>query len=88
MSFSLKKCYNNDGDYMMIVFGGAFNPPTIAHLNIIKKLLSTYKGSHVLLLPVGNDYSKSEFFDYLIPLGKPLFSRKGSYFYNKCKKCF
>mgnify|MGYP001013311787 FL=1 len=63
MSFSLKKCYNNDGDYMMIVFGGAFNPPTIAHLNIIKKLLSTYKGSHVLLLPVGNDYSKSELID-------------------------
>ncbi len=58
-----KKCYNNNGDYMMIVFGGAFNPPTIAHLNIVKKLLSTYRGSQVLLLPVGNDYSKPELID-------------------------
>jgi len=47
----------------MIVFGGAFNPPTIAHLNIIKKLLSIYKGSQILLLPVGNDYSKPELID-------------------------
>jgi len=48
---------------MMIVFGGAFNPPTIAHLNIVKKLLSTFEGSQVLLLPVGNDYSKPKLID-------------------------
>jgi hypothetical protein len=39
-----------------------------------------------MIVPHKSDYSKSEFFDYLIPLGKPPFSRKGSYFYNKCKK--
>jgi hypothetical protein len=39
-----------------------------------------------MIVPDKSDYSKSEFFDYLIPLGKPPFSRKGSYFYNKCKK--
>jgi hypothetical protein len=38
-----------------------------------------------MIVPDESDYSKSEFFDYLIPLGKPPFSRKGSYFYNKCK---
>ncbi len=45
---------------MNIVFGGSFNPPTIAHLKMIKKLLSTFKGSNVLLLPVGDDYKKPE----------------------------
>jgi hypothetical protein len=39
-----------------------------------------------MIVPVKSDCSKSEFFDYLIPLGKPPFSRNGSYFYNKCKK--
>ncbi|MBU1094473.1 MAG: nicotinate (nicotinamide) nucleotide adenylyltransferase [Firmicutes bacterium] len=48
---------------MLIVFGGSFNPPTLAHLKIVNKLLSTYPGSHVLLLPVGNDYSKPELID-------------------------
>jgi len=48
---------------MLIVFGGSFNPPTIAHLKIVKKLLSTYHGSQILLLPVGNDYSKPELID-------------------------
>ncbi len=48
---------------MLIVFGGSFNPPTVAHLKIVKKLLSTYHGSQVLLLPVGNDYSKPELID-------------------------
>jgi hypothetical protein len=37
-------------------------------------------------VPDKPDYSKSELFDYLIPLVKPPFSRKGSYFYNECKK--
>lgn len=43
---------------MLIVFGGAFNPPTVLHLHIVKKLLSTIEGSQVLILPVGDDYKK------------------------------
>lgn len=49
---------------MVIVFGGSFNPPTRAHLEIIKKLLDTYRDSTVLVLPVGNDYKKSELIDF------------------------
>jgi len=45
---------------MLIVFGGAFNPPTVAHQNIVKKLLSTFLGSQVLILPVGDDYHKPD----------------------------
>lgn len=48
---------------MVIVFGGSFNPPTKAHLNIILKLLSIYPDSQVLILPVGNDYHKKELID-------------------------
>lgn len=48
---------------MTLIFGGSFNPPTKAHLNIINKLLSIYPDSHILLLPVGNDYFKPELID-------------------------
>lgn len=51
---------------MVIVFGGSFNPPTIAHLNIVKKLLKTFKGSTVLILPVGDDYKKPELVHFSI----------------------
>lgn len=45
---------------MHIVFGGSFNPPTIAHRHMIQKLQETFKESHVLILPVGDDYTKPE----------------------------
>lgn len=45
---------------MHIVFGGSFNPPTIAHRQIILKLQQTFLGSRVLVLPVGDDYQKPE----------------------------
>ncbi len=48
---------------MVLVFGGSFNPPTKAHLNIINKLLSIYPDSHILILPVGNHYLKPELID-------------------------
>lgn len=49
---------------MVIVFGGSFNPPTRAHLEIIKKLLDSFKDSTVLVLPVGNDYNKPELISF------------------------
>ena len=45
---------------MHIVFGGAFNPPTLAHQKIVTKLLDIYKNASILILPVGDDYLKSE----------------------------
>ncbi|MDY0075258.1 MAG: nicotinate (nicotinamide) nucleotide adenylyltransferase [Acholeplasmataceae bacterium] len=45
---------------MHIVFGGSFNPPTNAHVKIIKHLLSVFKGSKVIIVPVGDDYRKPE----------------------------
>lgn len=43
---------------MVVVFGGSFNPPTIAHLEMIKKILDEFNEAKVLLLPVGDDYKK------------------------------
>jgi hypothetical protein len=41
-----------------------------------------------MIVPHKSNYSKLDFFDFLIPLGKTLFSSKGSYCYNKCKKSY
>lgn len=49
---------------MNIVYGGAFNPPTIAHLFIIKTLLNKFEDAHVIVLPVGNDYDKKSLVDF------------------------
>lgn len=49
---------------MNIVYGGSFNPPTKAHLNIIKKLLDEFNDAKVILLPVGNDYKKTSLIDF------------------------
>lgn len=49
---------------MNIVYGGAFNPPSLAHIEIVNKLLEKYPKSNVILLPVGNDYNKQELIDF------------------------
>lgn len=45
---------------MHIVFGGSFNPPSNAHLHIIKHLLNLFPSSKVIVVPVGDDYQKPE----------------------------
>lgn len=43
---------------MILVFGGSFNPPTLAHLEIIQKLCQEYKPKKFVVVPVGDDYKK------------------------------
>ena len=43
---------------MIIVFGGAFNPPTIAHLAIYHHILKHLPCSNFIYLPVSNLYTK------------------------------
>jgi nicotinate-nucleotide adenylyltransferase len=45
---------------MHIVFGGSFNPPTKAHVQIIKYLCAVFPSSKVIIVPVGDDYRKPE----------------------------
>lgn len=47
---------------MVYVYGGSFNPPTIAHKRIISKLLQQ-KDAKVIIVPVGNDYQKAALID-------------------------
>jgi len=49
---------------MYIVYGGAFNPPTTSHIEIVELLLNKYKNAKVVILPVGNDYNKKELIDF------------------------
>ena len=39
-------------------FGGSFNPPTYAHLEIAKKSLEFLNLDKVFFVPVGNNYKK------------------------------
>lgn len=41
---------------MNIVYGGSFNPPTLAHLEIIDLLIERFKPENVIILPVGKKY--------------------------------
>lgn len=48
---------------MLLVYGGAFNPPTIAHYDIAKLLIDKFN-CNFLFVPVGNSYQKSELISF------------------------
>ena len=45
---------------MVVVFGGAFNPPTIAHKEIYYHIEKSIPFTHFVYLPVSNLYTKSQ----------------------------
>lgn len=49
---------------MIILYGGSFNPPTIAHYKISEYLITKYKPKHFIFVPVGNYYQKEELIDF------------------------
>ena len=44
---------------MIAIFGGAFNPPTIAHYEVAKHILSLPDVTKLLFVPVGDQYEKA-----------------------------
>jgi len=44
---------------MIVVFGGAFNPPTIAHYEVAKHMIKRSGVSKLLFVPVGDHYEKA-----------------------------
>jgi len=44
---------------MIVVFGGAFNPPTIAHYEVAKHVTKMSEVSKLLFVPVGDHYEKA-----------------------------
>jgi len=45
---------------MKIVFGGAFNPVTLAHIEVYKYVMNLVDADEFIFLPVSNAYTKSE----------------------------
>jgi len=44
-------------------YGGCFNPPTRAHIQLAIKVLQNYKLDKIFFVPVGNAYNKKELAD-------------------------
>ncbi len=44
---------------MIAVYGGSFNPPTIAHINLAQQIASLPYVSKLMIVPVGDGYTKS-----------------------------
>lgn len=47
----------------ILIVGGAFNPPTVAHIEIPLQIAKKMKLDSILYLPVGNEYNKSTLID-------------------------
>ena len=47
-----------------IIYGGAFNPPTIGHLKIIKYLVEKFPNNKIIILPTNNFYKSNEIVSY------------------------
>ena len=45
-------------------FGGCFNPPTIAHMEIVKKALQECQLDKIVFVPMGDKYSKSDLISF------------------------
>ena len=45
---------------MIILYGGSFNPPTLAHYGVVKLLNEVYNPDKIILMPVGCKYPKPE----------------------------
>lgn len=48
---------------MIAVFGGSFNPLTLAHMDTVKRLLSIDGVTKVIMIPLGNRYNKVDLED-------------------------
>lgn len=53
---------------MIILYGGSFNPPTLAHFEIITLLNKLYTPKYIVLMPVGSRYPKPDLLDSEIRL--------------------
>ena len=43
-----------------VIFGGSFNPPTVAHYEISKQIIEHFNVLDFVFMPTGNNYSKPE----------------------------
>ena len=48
---------------MDIVYGGSFNPPTVAHFRIAERVMALYPDCEFYFLPTGHAYGKTDLID-------------------------
>ena len=48
----------------LIIYGGAFNPPTIGHLKVIEYLINKFPNKKIIILPTNNYYKSDEIVSY------------------------
>ena len=46
------------------IYGGAFNPPHLSHIKIVKELLKRKYLDKIIIVPVGNYYKKDELINF------------------------
>lgn len=51
---------------MAIIYGGSFNPPTIAHFEIAKHIINMFPNEKFIFLPTNNFYKKENLKDFRI----------------------
>ena len=51
---------------MNIVYGGSFNPPTIAHEAIVKELKEKFNPENLIIVPTGNSYKKKDLLSFKV----------------------
>lgn len=51
---------------MQIIYGGSFNPPTIAHYMIAKYIIDLFPNDEFLFLPTNNFYEKDNLKDFKV----------------------
>ena len=44
----------------LIIYGGAFNPPTIGHFKIIEYLVNKFPNNKIIILPTNNFYKSKD----------------------------
>lgn len=49
---------------MNIVYGGSFNPPTIAHKAIVEELIEKFNPKNLIIVPTGNSYDRKDLLDF------------------------
>lgn len=50
---------------MNIVFGGSFNPPTLAHKAIVEELKKLFKPENLIIIPTGTSYKRKALISFL-----------------------
>jgi len=68
VGFRIKAFFVFTGEVMQIIYGGSFNPPTLAHFLIAQFIMDKFPNDDFVFLPTNNFYEKNNLKDFRIRL--------------------